>query len=115
MSVVHQFQWHVITGDTEISIQGQDGIRFDPTSGSTPRLIGIVGGTDGFEICIQNLSGSAVTIVHASGSASSATSKIRMTTAGDLVLAAGKEVWAVLVDPNDGTSDSERGWRLDDG
>lgn len=117
MAVIHQFIWHTLSGDTEINLQGQDGVRIHPDSASSPRLIGIQGGVDGMEIAIHNLSGTPIPIVHDSGSASAANRKIRTTgLGGDFTLPDGQEVWAILVDPNDTVlADAKRGWYLDSG
>lgn len=122
MSVVRQFLWATLSGDSSPSLSGGDSLRIHPASGSTPRLVAIVGNAaDGVEIAIHNLSGQAIPLVHRKGGLSDQTQQLIMTgLGGDFILPDGQIVWGIKVDPNDtvledaGKSDA-RGWYVDSG
>ena len=103
----------IISGDTEVDLLGAHDVRIVDAA-SAPRLVGLIGGMDGTEIAIHNLSGVDIPIINDAGSP---TRKILTTgLGGDFVLPHGQIVWAIQVDPNDvGFSDGARGWYLDSG
>src|SRR5262249_28224974 len=117
MSVLRQFGWFTISGDTEVDLLGQD-VRFAPGSGNAPRLVGIVDpGFDGVEVAIHNLSGAPVALVHDVDAGaqqgqevlSAPKNRLLMTgLGGDFSLPDGQVVWAIRVDPGDSVIDDSR-------
>lgn len=116
MPYLHSFIEVSIDGDTEVSLQGSHDVRIVEAI-NTPRLIALNGGSDGIEMCIHNLSGVGVPVVHNSGAASAVHRKILCTgLGGDFTLPDGQIVWLIQTDPNDGGfPDADRGWYLDSG
>jgi hypothetical protein len=110
------FQDVVVSGDTEVVLAGTKDVRIMAAT-NTPRIIGISNPGNDVLIAIQNWSGVAVPLVHASGSASLANRKLLMNgLGGDWSLPHGIAVRALSIDPNIDPQvfpDALRGWAVD--
>lgn len=116
MPVQHDFVNATVSGSQEVSLQGSHDVRIISAT-NTPEVIGLIGGVEGVELCVHNLSGVSVPVINDSPSASAPNTKILTTgLGGDFLLPSGQIVWAILVDPNDANfPDADRGWYLDSG
>lgn len=107
------FQEVTVSGDTEVALSGSRDLRITAAS-STPRLIGISGGVDGLVAAVHNATSTPVPLVHLSGSASAANTKLVSAVGGDWTLQPGRIIRVALIDPNDaGFADASRGWYVD--
>lgn len=118
MPTVHNYIYEDVDGESEVSLQGSHSVRI--TAGTNnPKIFGFVGGEDGIELNVHNLSGGGIEIVNLSGNASAADTKIHTTgLGGSFTLPDGQIVWMIKVDPNIDPNDfpnAKRGWYLDSG
>lgn len=116
MPVFHQFVEVTVDGDTVVNLQGTHDVRIK-TAVNTPKIIGFLGGDDGVELVVHNLSGVDVVIINNSPSAGAPDRKVITTGLGGTFDLPSKQlVWMIKVDPNDaGFPDADRGWYLDSG